>query len=353
MDQIMVAFITGLTTGGLSCLAVQGGLLATSLAVQIEQDMLSQAQPVAGRGKQAVTSTRHALPILLFLLAKLVAYTLLGALLGLVGSWLTFSPVMRALLLFAIGVFMIGNGLRMLNVHPFFRIFIIEPPRFITRYIRRKAKNGTDLTTPLFLGALTVFIPCGVTQAMMAVALGTGSALAGAALLFAFTLGTSPVFFLVAYLAAQLGKRLERFFMRFVAVVVLILGLVTVDSGLNLIGSPLSFSNLTRSVFAPQTISAPAASSVSVDGVLELQVANNGYFPKTLNAPANTSLTLALVTENTTSCARDFVIPALDYYQLLPSSGITTTEIPPQEPGSILRFTCSMGMYTGQIVFDQ
>jgi hypothetical protein len=30
--RIMVAFVTGLTTGGLSCLAVQGGLLASSLA---------------------------------------------------------------------------------------------------------------------------------------------------------------------------------------------------------------------------------------------------------------------------------------------------------------------------------
>ena len=27
MNQLIVAFITGITTGGLSCLAVQGGLL--------------------------------------------------------------------------------------------------------------------------------------------------------------------------------------------------------------------------------------------------------------------------------------------------------------------------------------
>ena len=43
----------------------------------------------------------------------------------------------------------------------------------------------------------------------------------GAALMFAFTLGTSPVFFIVAYLTTELGSRLEKFFMRFVAVVVL------------------------------------------------------------------------------------------------------------------------------------
>ena len=34
-SQLVVAFITGITTGGLSCLAVQGGLLASSLAHQI------------------------------------------------------------------------------------------------------------------------------------------------------------------------------------------------------------------------------------------------------------------------------------------------------------------------------
>lgn len=37
--DLIVAFITGLTTGGLGCLAVQGGLLASTLAYQIEQDM--------------------------------------------------------------------------------------------------------------------------------------------------------------------------------------------------------------------------------------------------------------------------------------------------------------------------
>lgn len=133
-------------------------------------------------------------PILLFLLAKLIAYTLLGALLGWLGSFLTFDPIARAALMIAIAVFMVGNGLRMLNVHPFFRYFNVEPPKFVTRYIRRTAK-GTDTAVPLFLGALTVFIPCGVTQAMMAAALGTADPLTAAALMFAFTLGTSPVFF--------------------------------------------------------------------------------------------------------------------------------------------------------------
>jgi sulfite exporter TauE/SafE len=355
-SQLVVAFVTGITTGGLSCLAVQGGLLASSLAHQIEQDYVEQsAHQNKGKGKLAVQSRpSSALPILLFLIAKLVAYTLLGALLGWLGSYLTLSPITRAVLMIAIGVFMIGNALRMFNVHPIFRYFSIEPPKFITRYIRRTAK-GTDTFTPVFLGALTVFIPCGVTQAMMATALGTGSVAMGAALMFAFILGTSPVFFVIAYLTTELGARLEKFFMRFVAVVVLILGFVTLNGGLNVLGSPLSFQNLTRNLIPSKGDSVPVADSpqtTASKGEISLAVKNDGYFPRTLSAPADTAVTLSLVTDQTYSCARDFVIPALNIYQLLPDTGTMQVSIPAQPKGTTIFFTCSMGMYTGQIVFQ-
>ena len=350
-SQLVVAFITGITTGGLSCLAVQGGLLASSLAHQIEQDYVEQS--AHHKGKASVRSN-SAFPILLFLISKLVAYTLLGALLGWLGSYLTLSPMTRAMLMIAIGIFMIGNALRMFNVHPIFRYFSIEPPKFITRYIRRTAK-GTDTFTPLFLGALTVFIPCGITQAMMATALGTGSAGMGAALMFAFVLGTSPVFFIIAYLTTELGARLEKFFMRFVAVVVLILGFTTLNSGLNVLGSPFSFQNLTRNLIPSESVSDPVVESpqtAATAGEIFLNVNNDGYFPRSLSAPADTAVTLNLVTKQTYSCARDFVIPSLDVYQFLPDTGTMQVSIPAQPKGTTMFFTCSMGMYTGQIVFQ-
>src|SRR5512133_1783283 len=96
MDQYIVAFVTGLTTGGLSCLAVQGGLLAGTLAHQIEEDYTQQAVQRKPNKKnkaqiQAPVRSHTALPILLFLGAKIVSYTLLGALLGLLGSYLSLS----------------------------------------------------------------------------------------------------------------------------------------------------------------------------------------------------------------------------------------------------------------------
>jgi uncharacterized protein len=352
---LMVAFVTGLTTGGLSCLAVQGGLLASSLASQIERDMLQSAPlPVRkGRRKTAVSTTglsrpNTAQPILLFLASKLVVYTLLGFLLGLAGSFLTFDPITRAALMIAIAVFMVGNGLRMFNVHPIFRYFAIQPPKFITRTIRRTAK-GTDTATPLFLGALTVFIPCGVTQAMMAAALGSGDPLTAAALMFAFTLGTSPVFFGVAYFATRIGARLERYFMRFVAAVVLVLGLVTFDNALNLLGSPYSVTNMMQNVSASTQ---KASGPVEAAEVLTLHAENVGYVPQRLVARSGVPIVLNVVTEETYSCARDFVIPSLRFYALLPITGEVPVDIAPQKPGTVMYFTCSMGHMTGQIVFE-
>ncbi len=352
--EIWVAFITGLTTGGLSCMAVQGGLLASSLAGQIEVDMQHTR----------IKNLRIAPPILLFLLSKLIAYTLLGFLLGALGSMLQLTLGMRAALQFLIGIFMIGNALRMLNVHPFFRIFSFEPPRFLTKFIRKYSKKDATWVTPIALGALTVFIPCGVTQTMMAVALGGGNPAFGAAIMFAFVLGTSPVFFSLVYLAAKLGTRLEKQFTRFTAVIILLVGLLAVNSGLNLLGSPYSLNRLFGSrennVAVEESLGAPTLDPAAVTQAaapqqpqeLTLYVKNYGYEPQTLHAPANQAIRLNLVTDNTRSCSRAFTIPELGIEQILEESGKLPLEIPPQPAGKSMAFSCSMGMYTGQIVFD-
>lgn len=379
MVNLFVAFITGLTTGGLSCLAVQGGLLASSLGGQIEKDLQASAQRTGHHKKAAGQAKRgrFAQPILAFLIAKLAAYTLLGFLLGLAGQMFQLSPYARAFLQIAIGIFMLGSALRMLNVHPIFRYFAFEPPAFLRRKLRRTAAgaDGSSLATPLFLGALTVLIPCGVTQAMMAVALGTGDPIQGAALMFAFTLGASPVFFAVSYFATRLGERLERNFTRFVAVVVLVLAVVTIDSGVTLAGSPVSLSRLAGGIFgrleaaqaAPAgqetQVFAPAAApaggekdtgaqAVPGENIVTINVENTGYNPEVVHAKAGTPVRLRLVTKDVHSCSRAFVIPSLGVQKILKATGEVMIDIPAQKSGAKIPFSCSMGMYGGTIIFD-
>lgn len=358
-----LVFLTGLTTGGLSCLAVQGGLLASSIAQQVEQNIPARSalKSASGRVNKKRQNAPHptgqqmgvakqdlARPIALFLGAKLIAYTLLGLLLGGLGSVLQLTPFMQAIMQLTIGVFMVGMALRMFNVHPFFRHFIIEPPAFITRYIRRTAKQGADnAVTPLFLGALTVLIPCGITQVMMAAAIATGNPLQGAAIMLAFTLGTSPVFFTLAYLATQVGKQWEARFTQLIAATVLILGLVAVNTGLNLMGTPLFPPHL----LSVRTAAAADAQQAVQGDVITINVLDYGYTPEQVKAPAGRPLHLKLVTNNTSGCTRELVIPDLGIQQVLPENGETIFDLPAQAAGTSLYYTCSMGMYTGVIQF--
>jgi sulfite exporter TauE/SafE len=380
LENILIAFVTGLTTGGLSCLAVQGGLLASSLSNQIEESFLpSGKKSKKGRKAQPQTRPEFALPITVFLLAKLLAYTLLGSLLGLVGQMFQLSPYARAFLQIAIGIFMLGTALRMLNVHPIFRIFAFEPPAFIRRKLRKTAAGNSRLKlfAPAFTGFLTVLIPCGVTQAMMAVALGAGSPLEGAALMFAFTLGTSPLFFAVTYFATRIGEKLERHFNRFVAVVVIILAVITIDSGISLAGSPYSLTRWASGLFsngnptaaeiadgaalpdddAPRYLSELEAgpgtgSETEGESVIAVDVKNSGYSPEVVYAKSGVPVTLQLKTNNVRSCSRAFIIPALNVQTILEATGVAEIDIPAQEKGTRIPFSCSMGMFTGMIIFN-
>jgi len=378
-NLIFIAFITGLTAGGLSCFAVQGGLLSGSIAQQVEARLRAKgAQPAMQKGRSGVNLAPQAgmiQPILLFMVAKLVAYTALGFVLGLLGSMFTFSPFMMGLIQLLVAIFLIGNALRMFNVHPIFRYFSFEPPSQVTRYVRRVSKHGARWVTPLFLGALTVLLPCGVTQSIMAVAVGTASPWLGAVIMFAFILGTGPTFVAIAWVATNLGGMFQKYFYNVVTMMVLALGLYTLNGGLTLMGSPISASKLQRTLQGqqaapaqaapdPATFSplpaaggagaplgvAPAAPS-SASNVAQILVENSGYSPETLVLPANQDIELHLVTNNTHSCSRAFVIPALGIQEILPETGEKVVTIPAQASGTSIDFMCSMGMFTGVVQF--
>lgn len=355
MIDYLAAFLTGIMTGGLSCLAVQGGLLTSSIAWQVEKDIETTLVKKTGKKGDRGTKNRtgilrnghSAISIIVFLASKLVAYTILGFLLGWAGTAFRLSPMAQGVFQLVIGFFMVGNALRMLNVHPIFRYFSFEPPTFITRFIRRTARKGQDgFFTFAFLGFLTILIPCGVTQSMMALALSTGNGIQGAFLMFAFTLGTSPVFFALAYLFTSLGAKLERGLLVVTAVLVLALGVISFDSGLNLLGAPVSISRL---------ISQQTAEQASLDGngeaVVRINVENSQYSPNVVLAKAGVPIRLELVTNDIHSCTRAFTIPALDVAEILPATGVKVVNIPPQSTGTVT-FSCSMGMYSGKIVFQ-
>src|SRR3989344_3084746 len=186
--NLWVIFLTGLTVGGLTCLAVQGGLLASVITSREEEEI-----------KKGVNRKKPLYPTLAFLLAKLIAYTVLGFFLGAFGGAIGINQSVQIIMQFIAGLYMIAVALNLLQIHPIFRYVILQPPRFLTILVRNESRSR-DLFAPLFLGILTIFIPCGTTLAMEALAISSGNPLLGALIMGAFVLGTFPLFFGVGFL---------------------------------------------------------------------------------------------------------------------------------------------------------
>lgn len=332
-------FLTGLITGGLTCLAVQGGLLATTIAQREEE-----------RLKEKVKGG-NAIPILSFLIAKLAAYTVLGLLLGWLGSAFQLSLSAKTILQFAVGIFMIGTALNILNVHPIFRYFVIQPPRFLTRLIRKQSKSG-DVFAPALLGAFTVSIPCGTTQAMMALAIASGNPIYGAAILFSFVLGTSPVFFILGYFATKLGDVLHQKFMKIAAYAIIILALFNINNAVALTGSNFTLENIwngfwcTVSFCNNSSIPTAQAAGLANDNPA-LSITATGYNPRELTIKAGSQVSLHITNTGGGGCTQAFTIPSLGVQKIIPIGQSDTIAFTAPSQLGDLPFMCSMGMFRG------
>lgn len=341
--NLLLVFLTGITAGGLTCLAVQGGLLTTAVASREGGDLDEVRRRYISGELETPTLPRHdAHPVLWFLGAKITTYTLLGAGLGSLGEVIQPSPTARAFLQIFTALFMLATALHLLKVHPIFRYVILQPPRFITRRIRRTAKGGGAFA-PASLGAMTVFIPCGVTQAMMILAINSGNAFVGAATLFTFTLATSPLFFLLGYFATKLGDIMHSRFTKVAAIGIAAISLLTLDAGLRLANSPITIASTVRSVFSAD--SAPVTAASASDGVQEARIAAGprGYSPSAVSIAAGEPARLVF-TDAGGGCTLSLAFQG----EILPIRGERTIDLPPQRPGNI-RYSCAMGMYGGTI----
>ena len=337
--NLWTIFLTGLFTGGLTCLAVQGGLLAATIAQREEQKLKTKAE-----------KSGYAIPVVSFLIAKVTAYTFLGFLLGSLGSFFQLSLTTKVILEIAVGIFMIGTALNLLEVHPIFHYFVIQPPKFLTRIIRNQSKSG-DFFAPALLGVFTVFIPCPTTQAMMALAIGSGNAILGATIMLVFTLGTSPLFFILGYFAIRVGEVMQSKFMKVAALVIILLAVFNLNNAIALSGSNLTLENLWKEIncniidFCGST----KVAGISTEAVQEatISIEDRGYNPKDITLKAGAPITLHLVNTTGRGCTQVFTIPKLGIQKVVPiGTSDTLAFTAPTIPGK-LPFMCGMGMFRG------
>lgn len=324
--DLWLIFLTGLTVGGLTCLAVQGGLLASVIAAREEDDL------------EKGSKRRHTIfATLSFLIAKLIAYTALGFILGSFGGALNISPNIQIFMQFLAGAYMVAVGLDLLKVHPIFRYAVIQPPRFLTRLVRNQSRSK-DLFAPALLGAMTVFIPCGTTLGMETLAISSASPILGSAILFTFVLGTMPVFFGVGYLTTLLGDNFKGKFLKLAAVLVLFLGISSINGALAAGGLP----------FIEIGGNGSSNQNTQTSQDVQINISSSGYSPSYFKVKKGEVVNLTLKSKDAFSCALAFRIPSLGISKNLTPNDTQLISFTPTEVG-IIPFTCSMGMYRGII----
>lgn len=340
--DLWIIFLTGLTIGGLTCLAVQGGLLASTIAAREEEDLEE-----GDKRKYSV------FPVLAFLVTKLIAYTLLGFILGAFGSALALSDSARIAMQLLAGIYMIAIACNLLNVHPIFRYAIIQPPRFFMRMVKNTTRSK-DIFAPAMLGVLTIFIPCGTTLAMEAFAISSGNPFWGAAIMGTFTLGTFPLFFGLGFLTSFLGDTFKRKFFKLAGVLVMYLGITTFNSSLVLAGSPITLQTIREAIPIYIDLSGGAAtveSDVRMENgvqVADISVFPTSYSPNRIQVQSDVPVRLNLTPSGGLGCTAAFRIPQLGIATNLPQNQTTQVEFTPKTSGKIA-WTCSMGMYSGII----
>ncbi len=343
--DLWLIFITGLTVGGLTCLVVQGGLLASVIASREKDDL------------EVKKDNHHPIwEVTSFVIAKFIAYTLLGFFLGIFGQSIALSDSTRATIQIFAGIYMILVAFNLFNLHPIFRYVIPQPPKFIYLLIRNKSKSE-DLFAPALLGVFTIFIPCGTTLAMEALAISSANPLTGAMIMGVFTLATTPFFLGLGILTQKMGEVFKVRFLKLAAIVVTYLGLSSVNGGLIILNSPVTLQSIAAASPVQIDFSGGEESTQGnnlsgglIDGVrsVDINIKSGGYSPSYIRVQKDEPVKLNLISQGAFSCALAFRIPALGIAKNLKPTGRDSVEFTPTRSGRIT-YACSMGMYTGTI----
>lgn len=211
------AFVIGMIASVSTCMAVVGGLV------------LSMSANYAKEGDKVR-------PQILFHIGRLVAFFILGGVIGTLGSFLKLGIAGTVVMSVVVAIILLILGINLLDIFPWTKKLQPTLPRFIGNHVQGLKRINHTLT-PVLIGVATFFLPCGFTQSMQIYALGTGSFMSGALTMFAFALGTLPVLALLSFssLAVHTKARSSIFF-KTAGLIVIFFGLFNLHNSLVVAG---------------------------------------------------------------------------------------------------------------------
>lgn len=211
------AFMIGVIASLSTCMAVVGGLV------------LSMSATFAREGDKVR-------PQILFHIGRIVSFFILGGVIGALGSAFTLGTTGTFVLGLLVGIVMLILGINLLDVFPWAKRFQPSMPKFLGKHVLGVSELNHWLT-PLLVGALTFFLPCGFTQAMQLYSLTTGSFLAGGLTMLSFALGTLPVLALIGFSSFSIKNSAKAgIFFKSAGLIVILFALFNIINSLVVIG---------------------------------------------------------------------------------------------------------------------
>lgn len=316
-----VLFAVGLLTS-LHCLAMCGGL--------------NLSQCIAYKEGRAGGKAASLKPSLLYNGGRVISYTIVGGIVGALGSVVSFSGVAKGIIAMVAGIFMVIMGLNMLNVFPWLRKLNPRMPKFFGK----KLYDNQGQYGPFYVGLLNGLMPCGPLQAMQLYALGTSSAVTGALSMLIFSLGTVPLMFGLGAISSLLSNKFTHKMLKVSGVLVMVLGFVMLSRGMALSGYNLPQASTPLS---PEGLARVEGNTQYVTTTL-----TDGYYsPIVVQKGIPVKWTIKAQDADLNGCNNPVTIPRFDIEKTL-VPGDNLIEFTPTEEGDIV-YTCWMGMISSNI----
>lgn len=312
-------FFIGLLTS-VHCIAMCGGI---NLSQSIDKN--SNEVSLLGRIKSPI----------LYNTGRVISYTVIGGIVGIIGQVLSPTGFFKGVIALIAGLFMVIMGLNMLNIFPKLRKFNIKMPTFIIKRISKlKIKNSA-----LYVGLLNGLMPCGPLQSMQIYALGTDTAIEGALSMMFFSLGTVPLMIGVGIFSTFLSKSFAKQMIRVGATLVLVLGVVMFNRGLNLAGVSTDFFNSTH---------AENIAIVQEEKQIVYSKISSGSYPTiTVQEGIPVEWNIKVGDKDLNGCNNPITLPSYGVEKEL-EVGDNIISFTPEKEGKYV-YTCWMGMISGTI----
>ncbi|MGL4345819.1 MAG: sulfite exporter TauE/SafE family protein [Cellulosilyticaceae bacterium] len=309
---LMMLFVIGVTTS-FHCVSMCGGLALSQVTIGTDPIKRNMA----------------------YNLGRILSYTLLGGIVGWIGSGITLGNRFFAVVPIVLGFLMVMTGLGQVGVIsaeklPFMKHFNLKMGLMRSRLSHDRG--------PFIVGLLNGLMPCGPLQLMQIYALGTGSFWRGAMAMLAFSLGTVPMMLGVGLVMNKLSGVSKALVFKVGGCLVVLLGGSMMLNGLTTAGINVGG----RGAVVEERQDANQGGLEEGYQIVNVDVGYRSYGDIVVQKNQPVRLVMNVAPGMLTGCNYAINIPEYDIFATL-EEGENVFEFLPTEEGTFV-YSCWMGM---------